>query len=134
MSSLYATAPLYVLDQDEFINAAAIASTDLSPRALVEMLKELESELGRQSRYVNGPREIDLDLISYGALRYQFSGPGTRPVQAPHPRFSERRFVLEPLAEIDPSFTAPGQPSVQELLNHPDVAAQSIRKLDHAAV
>ncbi len=63
VSSLYRTAPMYVVDQDDFVNCALTAQTELAPHALVALLKRVEHEHGRESRQRNGPREIDLDLI-----------------------------------------------------------------------
>lgn len=106
------SAPMYVVDQPSFVNAAAAGETDLGPLALVRRFKDVEQELGRVVRTRNGPREIDIDLIAYGALSYRFGSE----VEVPHPRLGERRFVLQPLAEIAPDFAIPGMGTPQELL------------------
>ena len=94
------------------MNAAARLSTELSPHALLESLLAVERALGRTRdgpRF--GPRTIDLDLLLYdGAV---VDEPG---LTVPHPRLAERRFVLEPLAELDPGLIVPGRGPLVELL------------------
>jgi 2-amino-4-hydroxy-6-hydroxymethyldihydropteridine diphosphokinase len=112
VSSLHETDPVGYLDQPRFLNGAAALRTQLAPRALLERLQDIERELGRDRsgpRY--GPRTIDLDLLFYGDETVDEPG-----LQIPHPRLAERRFVLEPLAELDGSLEVPGRGSVQALL------------------
>lgn len=112
VSTLRETDPVGYLDQPLFLNGAAALRTDLPPRALLERLQEVERDLGRDRsgpRY--GPRTIDLDLLLYGGE--SLDEPG---LEIPHPRLAERRFVLEPLAELDESLEVPGRGSVQALL------------------
>jgi len=94
-------------------NAAACLETTRSPRGLLELLLATERELGRirdgGRRY--GPRTIDLDLLLFGSETVD--EPGLR---IPHPRLQERRFVLEPLVELDPGLIVPGKGSVAALL------------------
>lgn len=97
---VYETAPMYVTDQPAFLNSAIAAETDLGPIALLRTLKRIEHEVGRTPKVRNGPREIDLDLITYGALAYHFHGQGQSILQIPHPRLGERRFVLQPLSDL----------------------------------
>ena len=96
-SSLYETEPVGPGPQDPYLNAAVAIETSLTARALLERCLTIESELGRDRedgpRW--GPRTIDLDLILYGDA--VIDEPGLR---VPHPRCAERRFVLDPLAEI----------------------------------
>jgi 2-amino-4-hydroxy-6-hydroxymethyldihydropteridine diphosphokinase len=88
--------------QPMFLNAAAVGETTLSARALLERLLAIEDEQGRDRPYANAPRSLDLDLILFGdATRDE---PG---LIVPHPRFRERRFVLEPLASIAPDLRDP---------------------------
>ena len=94
-SSLHETEPVGGPPQGKFLNAAAEVETQLPPRELLAGLLAIEKELGRVRREPNGPRAIDLDLVLYGDLVR--SEPG---LELPHPRFRERRFVLEPLAEV----------------------------------
>ena len=112
VSSLRETEPDGYLEQPLFLNAAAAVETDLAARALLEHLLAVERELGRTRdgpRF--GPRTIDLDLLLYGTRI--IDEPGLR---VPHPRLHERRFVLEPLAELDPGLLVPGFGRVDELL------------------
>jgi 2-amino-4-hydroxy-6-hydroxymethyldihydropteridine diphosphokinase len=81
--------------QPMFVNAAAVGDTTIEPRALLEALLEIERERGRERPYANAPRTLDLDLVLFGDAIIEEPG-----LIVPHPRFRERRFVLEPLAEI----------------------------------
>jgi len=112
VSSIRETDPVGMVDQPRFLNAAIRLATDLAPRPLLERLLAVEQQLGRVrtgERY--GPRTIDLDLLLYGDEIVD--EPGLR---VPHPRLAERRFVLEPLAELDPGLVVPGLGPVQGLL------------------
>lgn len=86
-------------DQPDFVNAAALLETALSPRELLAALKRLELELGRNETYHWGPRVIDLDILAYDDLTLREPG-----LTIPHPHLHERAFALVPLAEIDPTF------------------------------
>ena len=98
--------------QGRFLNAAAKIETDLSPEALLEELKRIERALGRREGPRWGPREIDLDILLYGEEVQE-----TEAHVIPHPRMRERRFVLEPLAEIAPTARDPATGrTVRELL------------------
>ena len=88
--------------QPMFLNAAAVGETALSARALLDALLAIERERGRARPYVNAPRTLDLDLILFGDAVIEESG-----LVVPHPRFRERRFVLEPLAQIAPDLADP---------------------------
>jgi len=107
------TEPVGYEDQPRFLNAAAKVTTTRSPRELLELLLDIERALGRVRgegpRY--GPRTIDLDLLLYG--NETIDEPA---LVVPHPRLHERRFVLEPLAELDPTLDVPGRGSVSALL------------------
>jgi 2-amino-4-hydroxy-6-hydroxymethyldihydropteridine diphosphokinase len=85
-----------------FLNAAAVGTTSLDARSLLDELLSIERELGRERPYPGAARTIDLDLILLGDV--MIHEPGLR---VPHPRFRERRFVLEPLAEIAPELRDP---------------------------
>ena len=89
------TDPVGVGDQPRFLNAAATGRTALPARALLAMLLDLELRFGRERPHPGAPRTLDLDLILYGDQ--VFDEPA---LTVPHPRFRERLFVLEPLAEI----------------------------------
>jgi 2-amino-4-hydroxy-6-hydroxymethyldihydropteridine diphosphokinase len=105
LSSLRETEPWGYADQPMFLNAVAELDTDLTPRALLERLLEIERELGRTREGPRfGPRSIDLDLLLYGDE--VIDEPG---LTVPHPRLHERLFVLEPLAELEPGLSVPGR-------------------------
>lgn len=131
VSSLYETAPMYVTDQPPFLNGALIARADLGPRALLRGLKEIEARVGRAPGSRFGPREIDLDLIAFGALAYRFDS-GEKPLALPHPRIPERRFVLLPLFEIAPDLRLPGLGQVRDLLGQTNSQADEVVRLEHA--
>lgn len=112
ISELRETYPVGVVDQPRFLNGAAAVETTLSPRALLDALLGIERELGRVRREERwGPRTVDLDLLLFGDEIVD--EPGLR---VPHPRLHERRFALEPLAELDPDLEIPGRGAVSELL------------------
>ena len=98
--------------QPSVLNAAIVGVTSLDAHPLLERLLALELESGRTRPYGGAPRTLDLDLILYGDAVIDESG-----LQVPHPRFRERRFVLEPLAEIAPDWKDPvSGRSINELL------------------
>jgi 2-amino-4-hydroxy-6-hydroxymethyldihydropteridine diphosphokinase len=113
VSSLRETDPVGYEDQPRFLNGAAALCTELRPRQLLERLLEVERLLGRDrsSGPRFGPRTIDLDLLLYGSA--EIAEPG---LSVPHPRLAERRFVLEPLTELDSNLEVPGRGSVRDLL------------------
>lgn len=103
LSGVYETAPAYVADQPRYLNMALRARTALDPRALLGCLKRIELEMGRVQTVRWGPRPIDLDILLYGDRRIDEPN-----LQIPHPRLSERPFVLRPLAELAPELRPPG--------------------------
>ena len=111
VSSLRETDPVGVVEQPRFLNGAVELETTLSAHDLLDALLEVERGLGRVRGERWGPRTIDFDLLLYGDE--VVDEPGLR---IPHPRLHERRFVLEPLAELAPSLSVPGQGSVSDLL------------------
>jgi 2-amino-4-hydroxy-6-hydroxymethyldihydropteridine diphosphokinase len=103
VSQLRETEPVGVLDQPSFLNGAVRVETSLAPRVLLELLLGIERSLGRVRAERWGPRSVDLDLLVYGDETVD--EPGLR---IPHPRLHQRRFALEPLAELDPDLVVPG--------------------------
>jgi 2-amino-4-hydroxy-6-hydroxymethyldihydropteridine diphosphokinase len=95
VSTFHETDPVGVGDQPRFLNAAAIGYTTLSARDLLHALLDIERQLGRERPYRGAPRTLDLDLVLYGDFIVN-----ERDLVVPHPRFRDRSFVLEPLAEI----------------------------------
>ncbi len=113
VSSLRETDPVGYEDQPRFVNGVAALETALPPRDVLDRLLAVERELGRTRdgpRY--GPRTIDLDLLLYGDRIVDEPG-----LAVPHPRMTERRFVLEPLAELDPQLVVPGRGPIQAFLS-----------------
>jgi 2-amino-4-hydroxy-6-hydroxymethyldihydropteridine diphosphokinase len=113
VSTLRETDPVGYADQPRFLNGVAAVETSLAPRALLERLLAVERELGRVRgegpRF--GPRTIDLDLLLHGDEVVDEPG-----LVVPHPRLGERRFVLEPLHDLDPGLTLPDGRRVADLL------------------
>jgi 2-amino-4-hydroxy-6-hydroxymethyldihydropteridine diphosphokinase len=109
-SSIYETAPVGGPDQGPYLNAVVALETDLGPAELLAELHRIEADHDRTRDVRWGPRTLDLDLISHGAA--VVAGD----VVVPHPRAHERRFVLEPLAEIRPGFAFPDGSAVSDLL------------------
>lgn len=111
-SSIYSTEPVDVATQSWFLNCVLEVETDLMPRQLLRVFHEVENELGRKHTVRRGPRVIDLDILLYGT-----SVINTPELEVPHPRMTQRRFVLVPLAEIAPALRHPVEnKSVEELL------------------
>lgn len=93
-----------IADQPDFLNGAAGALSDESPERLLSILHEIEASLGldRASKVPQGPRRVDLDLLLVGDLVRR-----SETLTLPHPELCRRRFVLEPLAELDPGIVEP---------------------------
>jgi 2-amino-4-hydroxy-6-hydroxymethyldihydropteridine diphosphokinase len=104
VSSAYATAPVGPQDQPEFLNAVAAVRTTLGPGALLAACLRVEAALGRVRAERWGPRTIDIDLLIYGDT--SCTEPG---LTLPHPRLTERAFVLQPLAELAPEEQVAGR-------------------------
>ncbi len=119
VSKLRDTDPVGPVDQPRFLNGVVELETDLPPRLLLGALLELERAFGRDRTVVpaQGPRTLDLDLLLHGDQTIEEPG-----LEIPHPRLHERRFVLEPLVELDPGLEVPGRGPVQALLAELDSA------------
>ncbi len=131
-SSLYASAPRDLVDQPEFTNAAVELHTDLEPEALLVALKRIELSLGRDPQGIRyGPRVVDLDILAFDGKCVT----DTRlDLIVPHPRLHERRFALEPMAELQPDLRpwrgcddVRRDVTVADLLPH--VADQDVRRV-----
>lgn len=112
VSSFQETDPVGVVDQPRFVNAAAVLETSLPPRELLGRLLEVERSLGRNRSVEErwGPRTVDLDLLLYGDETIDEPG-----LEVPHPRLTERAFVLEPLLELDPELQLPDGRRLRDL-------------------
>ena len=122
-SSIYETAPRDVEDQPWFLNQVLECETDLFPRQLLARLQKIERDMGRKRRMAKGPREIDLDILLYGDAVVK-----APELEIPHPRMAERRFVLEPLAELAPEKRHPGtRRTMREMLGK--VTGQVVKKV-----
>jgi 2-amino-4-hydroxy-6-hydroxymethyldihydropteridine diphosphokinase len=109
-SRMYRSAPMGPQDQPHYVNAAVGLLTQLSPRALLDVLLETERDMGRQRQERWGPRIIDLDLV------WMIGSPIREPgLTLPHPGVSERNFVLYPLFDIAPTLLIPGHGRVADL-------------------
>jgi 2-amino-4-hydroxy-6-hydroxymethyldihydropteridine diphosphokinase len=102
VSSFHDTEPVGVVSQPRFLNAALLLETELEPRELMCGLLDVECAMGRERTIAKGPRVIDLDLLLYEQVVM-----ATAELTLPHPEMHERRFVLEPLAEIAPGMVHP---------------------------
>ncbi|MBM3727282.1 MAG: 2-amino-4-hydroxy-6-hydroxymethyldihydropteridine diphosphokinase [Acidobacteria bacterium] len=121
-SSIYETAPVGYTDQGWFLNMAVEIETTLLPLQLLRLVARIERTLGRQRTFPNGPRTLDIDILLYDRHSVR-----TRHLVIPHPRMTERRFVLESLAEIAPNLVHPAAgKSIQTLLTA--VSSQAIRR------
>lgn len=120
-SSLFITAPIDS-SGDDYINAVVALNTELEAHALLEHLQALELSCGRERPYRNAPRTLDLDLLLYG--QHIIDVPH---LNVPHPRMTERAFVLIPLLQLNPFVQIPGKGAAHQFA--PAVADQGIRKL-----
>jgi 2-amino-4-hydroxy-6-hydroxymethyldihydropteridine diphosphokinase len=102
ISSFFETEPMEVREQPWFLNCAVGLQTAQTPEQLLVAIRAIEAELGRERTVAKGPRTIDIDILLIGNLVIQ-----TAELQVPHPAMHERRFVLEPLAEIAPKARHP---------------------------
>ena len=113
-SPFYRTSPVDYLDQDWFVNAAVKIETGLGPMDLLAFLQEIQAGVGRAKGGIRfGPRKLDLDIIFYDRLVLK-----TPVLEIPHPRMHKRRFVLQPICDIDPDIVHPlVNRTVKSLLN-----------------
>ena len=123
-SSVYETEPQgQVADQPDFLNACLAVDTDLWPEELLDACKEVERELGREpGGEVHGPRPIDVDVLLVDGLEHR-SGRLT----LPHPEVTARRFVLEPLLELDAGLALPDGTELAEALGA--VSGQRVQRI-----
>jgi 2-amino-4-hydroxy-6-hydroxymethyldihydropteridine diphosphokinase len=123
VSSFYETEPVEFTEQEWFLNCAVALETAQTPERLMASILGIEQQMGRERIQKNGPRIIDLDILLFGDLIIESPG-----LTVPHPAMHERRFVLEPLAEIAPEVRHPVlKKTIRELLEALP-AGQAVRK------
>lgn len=122
VSSLYETAPIGGPAQDDFLNQVVVVTTSHSARRFLNGMKSLEKAAGRERAERYGPRTLDLDLLLFD--KEVIDEPG---LTVPHPRLTERRFVLEPLLEIRPDAELPDGTPLASCLEA--VASQEVSRL-----
>lgn len=121
-SSIWETEPRDFLDQPWFLNQVLEIETDFYPRQLLQHTQRTEREMGRVPGRPKGPRVIDIDILLYGSAVVHAAE-----LDIPHPRLEERRFVLEPLAELAPELRHPlSRTTIRELLSR--VTGQPLRR------
>jgi 2-amino-4-hydroxy-6-hydroxymethyldihydropteridine diphosphokinase len=121
-SSLYRTVPIDA-GGDDYVNAVVEINTELDASTLLHALQELELAFGRERPYRNAPRTLDLDLLLYGSQQIN-----SDILTVPHPRMTERAFVLFPLLQIDPQAEIPGKGAANQYTMQ--VATQDIQKIE----
>lgn len=121
VSGFFETDPVGYLDQDDFINAAAGIKTSLTPMELLGVIQEIETRLGRERNIRFGPRTIDMDILLFGKISLSLPE-----LEIPHPRMTERAFVLLPLMDVAPDNILPGA-SLEALAQKCD--SDGVRKL-----
>lgn len=122
MSSIYETEPQDVRRQPWFLNMVLEAETTLFPKQLLKRVQKVELELGRKRLAPRGPRTIDIDILLFGDTVIE-----TAELSVPHPRMTERRFVLEPMTELSPDLRHPvSRRTMRDLLG--TIRGQKVRQ------
>jgi len=124
VSSFYETEPVELTAQPWFLNCAVKFETEKMPRQLISAILNLEQSMGRQRKQKKGPRTIDIDVLLFGSSIIEIPS-----LTVPHPRLHERRFVLEPLAEIAPDARHPVFKRTVRELRDALPAGQTVKKL-----
>lgn len=120
-SPIYETEPQGLREQDWFLNLVVEAETSLFPRQLLQRIRRVERAFGRKRAVANGPRTLDIDILFFGRSIIH-----TADLEVPHPRYSERRFVLAPMADLAPAWRDPlSGKTIRALLD--DLQGQKVR-------
>ena len=126
VSPWYISAPVPVSDQPDFLNAVAHIRTDLSAHSLLEILHVVEKRFGRVRTARNAARKLDLDILAHGSAVIDDDE-----LTVPHPRLSERAFVLLPWFDLAPDWYHPIlDKRIRDLVEQIDLTVQKIRKYD----
>ena len=124
VSSVYETEPMDVRNQPWFLNVVVELETELFPLVLLSRLNKIERQLGRKRVMVKGPRSIDIDILLFEKFIID-----TDVLTVPHPRMTERRFVLEPMVELSPELRHPAnRRTMRELLA--GVSGQQVKRVE----
>ena len=126
VSSLYETEPVEFTAQPWFLNCAVKLDTEKMPKQLLAGILDLEREMGRRRTQKKGPRAIDIDILLFGNSIIETKG-----LTVPHPAMHQRRFVLEPLAEIAPEVRHPVFKRTVRELHDALPPGQAVRKINH---
>jgi len=124
-SGFYETEPVELRDQPWFLNSVVALETNLTPEELLKKVLAIEHEMGRIRTRDKGPRSIDIDILLFGDQLIEERG-----LKIPHPAMHQRRFVLEPLAEIAPEVVHPQLRKTARELLAALPAGQAVRRLD----
>jgi 2-amino-4-hydroxy-6-hydroxymethyldihydropteridine diphosphokinase len=127
VSSFYETEPVEVTAQPWFLNCVVKFDTEKMPRQLISAILAIEQSMGRQRKQQKGPRTIDIDILFFGSSIVDIPS-----LTVPHPHLHERRFVLEPLAEIAPDVRHPIIKRTIRELRDALPAGQTVKKLIRA--
>jgi len=123
-SSLYEGEPVGVSGQADFLNCVIKVKTELDPHSLLTLVKEIETNMGRKPNTHLRPRPIDIDILLYDDIDLE-----SLDLRIPHSRLKSRRFVLEPILEIEPDATDPiSSRPLKDFLK--DVEAQKLKRVD----
>jgi 2-amino-4-hydroxy-6-hydroxymethyldihydropteridine diphosphokinase len=132
ISSFYETEPVEFTEQAWFLNCAVALETTATAEKLMSALLEIERQMGRQRVHRKGPRTIDLDILIFSDAVTGNAVINSRQLTIPHPAMHQRRFVLQPLAEIAPEARHPVlKKTIRELLVELP-AGQAVRKVQKA--
>ncbi|MCK4979827.1 MAG: 2-amino-4-hydroxy-6-hydroxymethyldihydropteridine diphosphokinase [Candidatus Delongbacteria bacterium] len=111
ISSIYETEPLGFTEQNKFFNIVLTAEFPEDPYTLLSKIKKIENDLGRERKFKNSPRTIDIDIITFNDQKID-----SESLTIPHKEYENRKFVLIPLAEIEPNFIFDSKSTVNETL------------------